>query len=440
MMEPTGLGWRLGALAAGLFMLTVGGAVAQWNAEHAIVGLTAIVQAPLYLAAAWLIIPRPEVSGRTSRALVSILLVGAAMRLVVIAAPPVSSDIYRYIWDGRVQAAGINPYRYVPADQTLLELRDDVIYPQINRADYAPTIYPPAAQIVFLAVTRVSESATAMKVAMTVFEGLAVWAVIQLLLERGLPPTRIALYVWHPLPVWEFAGSGHLDIIAIAFLLLAFVAVDRRWSVAAGFALSAGVLVKIFPLIAGPALYKRWDWRLPAAFIAGIAILYGPYLSAGPKMFGFLGGYVAEEGFTNGTGIFLWSLISAIAPVPQRASTFYLPVAAVILFAMAIGFLFRRPNTGGDLLASTTLIFALLCLISPHYPWYFAWLIPFLCFYPFVAGLYLTCAASYLHLSHWPPNLWEGGLIYGVTLVLLLAEFVYRYRREEALRDSTLAA
>lgn len=428
MIKKAGLGWQLWTLGAGLLALTAAGATAQWRYEPAIVALTAIIQAPLYAIASWLVIRRS--AGASRWALTSILLVGAAMRLFVIAAPPVSSDVYRYIWDGRVQAAGINPYLYVPGDDALRDLRDDLIYPWMNRVDYAPTIYPPAAQIIFFAVTRISESVTAMKAAMVAFEGIAVWAILQLLLSRGIPPTHILLYIWHPLPVWEFAASGHLDIIAITFLLLAFVAAERRGPIAAGFALSAGTLVKIFPVITGPALYKRWDWRFPAAFITGIAVLYLPYIGAGRKVSGFLSGYVAEEGFANGSGVFLWSLFSAILPMPVSASL-YLPIAAAILCAMALGFSFRRPNTGGDLLAATALIFTFLCLISPHYSWYFAWLIPFLCYYPFGAGIYLTCAASYLHLSNWPPNLWEGGLIYGVSFAVLIIEVVYRYRREE---------
>jgi hypothetical protein len=436
-IERTGLDWRLWTLGAGLLALTAGGAVAQWRYEPAIVGLTAIIQAPLYMAAGWLVIRRSGEVSNARWAFTSILLVGAVMRLFVIAAPPVSSDIYRYIWDGRVQAAGINPYRYVPADDALRYLRDDLIYPWIDRANYAPTIYPPAAQIVFFAVTRISESVTAMKAAMVVFEGIAVWAILQLLLRRELPRTHILLYIWHPLPVWEFAASGHLDIIAIAFLLLAFVAAERRSPIAAGFALSTGTLVKIFPVIAGPALYKRWDWRFPAAFIVGIAVLYLPYLGAGPKVFGFLGGYVTEEGFADGSGVFLWSLFSAIVPMPVSVSSLYLPIAAAILLTMAFGFFFRRPHAGGDLLAATTLIFTFLFLISPHYPWYFTWLIPFICFYPFFAGVYLTCAASFLHLFDWPPNLWEGGLIYGISIAVLLVEFVLRYRKKEVSRGRT---
>ena len=75
------------------------------------------------------------------------------MRLMVMLSPPfLSSDLYRYVWDGRVQAAGINPYLYIPADPALAGLRDTAIFPHINRADYAPTIYPPVAQAIFLAV------------------------------------------------------------------------------------------------------------------------------------------------------------------------------------------------------------------------------------------------------------------------------------------------
>src|SRR5262249_22607468 len=150
----------------------------------------------------------------------------------------------------------------VPADAALASLRDQAIYPYLNRADYAPTIYPPTAQIVFHLITRISEAPLAMKVAMLAFEALAVWTILPLLAARGLPRGRILLYAWHPLPLWEFARSGHVDIIAIAFLLLAFLAVERRSPVFAGIALGAGVLVKYFPIVAAPALYKRWDWRL----------------------------------------------------------------------------------------------------------------------------------------------------------------------------------
>src|SRR5262249_53911501 len=270
------------------------------------VGVILLVQSVPYAMAAWLIVKDRPDRADNGRTVLAILAVGVVMRLLLVPGWPVSTDIYRYVWDGRVQGAGINPYLHVPADTALAGLRDDAIYPYINRADYAPTIYPPTSQIVFYLVTRISDAPAVMKATMLAFEALAVWVILQLLAARGLPRTRVLLYAWHPLPLWEFARSGHVDIAAITLLLTAFLAMERRSPTLAGVAFAAGVLVKYFPIVAAPALYKRWDWRLPAAFVATLAVLYLPYLGAGAKVLGFLGSYASEEGIDRGAGVFLW--------------------------------------------------------------------------------------------------------------------------------------
>src|SRR5262245_7083561 len=298
----TGLDWPLLGLAACLLALTIAGSFWITSFDDGNAGYIPLLQAVPYVIAAWLIVRGPG-RANNGRALATILVVGLVMRLLLLPGTPVSTDVFRYVWDGRVQGAGINPYLHLPADTALSALRDADIDPYINRADYAPTIYPPTSQIVFYLITRVSNATIVMKAAMVAFEGLAAWAILQLLAARGLPRSRILLYAWHPLPLWEFARSGHIDIVAIALLLLAFLAVEKRRPILAGVALGAGVLVKYFPVVTGPALYKRWDWRLPAAFAATIAVLYLPYLGAGTKVFGFLGRYVSEEGFDKGSGI-----------------------------------------------------------------------------------------------------------------------------------------
>lgn len=439
MKQEAGVDVVLVLLALVLVSLSAAGAY-ELSDDHEMVTAIALVQTPVYALAAALVVLRPAaVILRPDRALVGILIVGFLMRLIVVAAPPASSDIYRYIWDGRVQAAGINPYRYLPADPALKDLRDDTIYPFINRGDYAPTIYPPMAQMVYVAVTRISETVTAMKLAMVAFEAVAVWAMLQLLRARGLPSANVLLYLWHPLPLWAFAGDGHIDAAAIAFLLLAFVAVDRRSPWLAGVALASGVLVKYFPVVAGPALYKRWDWRLPAAFIATATVLYLPYLGVGAKVFGFLGGYVAEEGLSGGSGIFLWQLLGSLVPLPTNAFTYYFPVAAVVMGGLAIALMLRTRTPQADLAAAMALGVTFVILVSPHYPWYFAWIIPFLCFYPVVGVVYLTCAATYLSLSDWPPSVPDGLVLYGTSFIMLAAECFVRCRKE-APRGSALAA
>ena len=439
MTRKTGLDWQLLTLAGVLLALTLVGALIVTQLDDERAGYVTLVQAPFFALAAFLVVTRPPQDQR--RALLTIIVIALAMRVLLLPGTPVSTDIFRYVWDGRVQAAGINPYLHIPAAEALQHLRDAAIYPEINRATYAPTIYPPMSQIVFFLVTRISESLVFMKIAMVGFEALVVWAILQLLAARGLPSTHVLLYAWHPLPLWEFARSGHIDAVAIAFLMLALVAADRRSPVLAGIALGAGALVKYFPVVAGPSLYQRWDWRLPVAFVATVAVLYLPYLGAGTKVFGFLGQYIAEERIDQGSGIFLWLLLGSVLPLPANALSYYLPAAALIMIALALALVLRERKPGADLWGAMMLAVTFLVLFSPHYAWYFAWLVPFLCFYPSAAVLYLTCAANWHYIGHWPAQLSDGLVLYGGFFVVLVVELWFRrYRRKEARHGDAVPA
>ena len=156
-----------------------------------------------------------------ARALWLILGVALLLRLFLLLLDPLlSTDIYRYVWDGKVQAAGINPYRYVPADAALASLRDAAIYPHINRADTAVTIYPPVAEMFFFLVTRFGENVATMKVALLACEGVTATMIVLLLRQLARPVTRIVAYAWHPLPLWEIANSGHVDALMVALMML----------------------------------------------------------------------------------------------------------------------------------------------------------------------------------------------------------------------------
>ena len=449
-MTQRSLCW-LAVLATALFAVHAMLATSLYNDdEHMAIFYGTTIEVALY-ALAVLVVLRDPISGTrapardptsdasTHRAVVLILAVAALLRAMLLFADPVSTDINRYVWDGRVQAAGINPYTYIPADPALKYLRDDAIYPEINRADYAPTIYPPLAQIVFFLVTRVSESLTAMKLAMVLFEGVAVWAILRLLGLRRMPPTRILLYAWHPLPIWEFAGSGHVDAIAVACVLLALLATELKRPVLAGIALGGATLVKFFPVVIGPALYRRWDWRLPAAGAATIALLYLPYIAAGKRIFGFLGGYSDEEGLSDGSGLYPWVLLRHLVPIPQPLFALYMPVAALVLAIAGLAVLFARrdgvanaPAGHGARIGGAFLIASVYTvLVSPHFAWYFAWLVPFLCFVPSWPVLYLTGSSTLLYIAGWPPSFAGGSIFYGPFLAFLAIDMVLRVLQKE---------
>ncbi|MFC6049013.1 hypothetical protein ACFPYM_14375, partial [Methylobacterium hispanicum] len=233
----TGLGLLLALLMLGALMLHVPGADTVGSPERAnvFVGILAL-GVGVYLLAVRLVL-RTVLPPCAFWIIVGIALV---MRAALLPALPfLSSDIYRYVWDGQVQAAGINPYRYLPVDPALAHLRDPAVFPWINRATYALTIYPPAAQAVFALVGMLTPTVFGMKLAMVGFEALALLCLLGLLSLARLPRERVLLYAWNPLALWSFACDGHVDAIAIGLLPVALLCRARAREGLAGAMLAA---------------------------------------------------------------------------------------------------------------------------------------------------------------------------------------------------------
>jgi len=392
----------LSALGALMLVLAGVGLLLQREDAHDGFIILALVQGTVYLLAVSL----TWRGGFSPRALAAVLAVGLLMRLGVLLAPPyLSDDLNRYVWDGRVEAAGINPYRYIPVDPHLAALRDDTIFPNVNRSTYAPTIYPPVAEYIFYIATRVSESLTWMKATMVAFELAAMALLLRLLALFRLPRERILVYAWHPLALWEFSGSGHVDAAVVTFVALALWARRREAAWLAGCALAAAALVKFFPAVLFPALYRRWDWKMPAAAAATVIAAYLPFLASGDSVFGFLPGYVIEEGLQDGSGFFLWNLLKSVAPpLGGLAAVPYLVLAAAALASLAISVVLRDKGTDRYVASAAMLAVAATVLASPHYPWYFAWIVPFLGFAPYLSVFYLTVASPLLYFVPGGPD------------------------------------
>lgn len=389
----------------------------------------AMCQSVIYLGAVWTIF-----RARSSRStLIIVILFAAFFRLSILFAPPyLSDDIYRYVWDGRTQAAGINPYRHIPADQALAPLRDESIYRKINRREYAHTIYPPGAQIIYFLATRVSESVTWMKTVMVGFEALAIWALVQLLASFNLPRQRVLVFAWHPLLVWEISGSGHVDAAAVAFVVLALLARHRQWDAATGAALAGATLIKLFPIILLPALYRRWGWKMPVAFGTIITIAYLPYLSVGLKgVLGFLPGYTQEEGLQTGTQFYLLSLARRALGEASVQNATYLICAILIFSLVAFWSVWKRERNDSSYTArALVMTVTFVVLLSPRYAWYFVWIVAFACLLPLPPLFYLTTACFVLYKLWHPAG--PGQLLLLNTIIYLpfaLLSLVLLFRR-----------
>jgi hypothetical protein len=332
--------------------------------------------------------------------LIVILGFALAMRLALVGAEPLmSTDIYRYIWDGRVQAAGINPYLYVPADPALAALRDTAIYPNINRAGYAVTAYLPVAEMFFFLVTRVSESLVAMRLAMVGCEAVIVAVLIALLRRLCRSQTAVVAYAWHPLAVFEIANNGHVEALMVALMMVGLWLLVCARHTAGAIAVAAAALVKPYAVFVLPAFWRPWDWRVPVAVIAVITVCYLPYLGAGKGVIGFLGGgYLSEEGVLSGAGIWLVAPLRLLIGQFDIFAKVYMALAAIMMLAFGLYVAFRGERTAqqtiGDVLLLATVS---LFLMSPNYPWYFLTLVPFLALNASAPIWALTLPAFFLY-------------------------------------------
>ncbi len=424
------MGWPAWSVPTlGVAMLTIEAAALAAQASDALhlnVGLI-LAQSAVHLVAVLLVLRGAPAS------LGMVLAMAVLFRLVpLFAAPFHSTDVYRYVWDGQVQGAGINPYLHVPNDPALSALRDGPVWPRINRADYAPTIYPPLAQAVFLAVTRVSATVTAMKLALVLFEGVTAWAVVRLLDADGLPRARLLVYAWSPLAIWEVAGAGHIDAAMAAFAALAVLASRRGRDGLAGAALGAAVLVKFLPLAIAPALWRRRDRRLPVCLAVALVAGYLPFLGAGWKVLGFLPGYAGEEGLRDGRGFWLARSIGGITGVTPSPIAFVLGTGC--LMGLLALFVTARRNQAAHAPESSLLLAGVgMVALSPSYPWYFVWLLPLLCVAPKPSLLWLTSAGALLYWDDIAAAPWLKDALYGGACLLAAGSAVagiVQHRRE----------
>ena len=415
--------------------------------DHPTIGLSGVSgwSVLCYAVAVWLVLTRPV--DRLTFPL--ILTVGILCRLVLLLpAPWLSSDVYRYAWDGVVQHAHISPYRYVPGDPALAFLRQPNrdLFDHINRRDYAHTIYPPGAQILFYVVTFLNPTVTFMKLTMVLFEGLTMYALVALLRQMGRPREQTLLYAWCPLLLWEIGSSGHLDSAAMAFISLALLARYRRQTIATGLFLGSAILIKLYPLVLFPALFRRGQYRMPAVIVAMTAIGYGCYASVGKRVLGFFGGYVQEEGMVSGARYFLFELARSIPGLHRMPTAVFLVFTALLFAALALWCwrtcsiprsranpvrVFQLPAEADFLVPALAIAFALMLLFSPHYPWYVAWLVPLLALVPtltvftYVCGLYFLCTTR-LAVSPDPSQPVLNEILYAAVAAAFLLELVLR--------------
>jgi alpha-1,6-mannosyltransferase len=311
---------------------------------------------------------------RFSRRVVVIGLVLAAVWHIAFLRVPsgADDDIHRYVWDGRLQRLGYNPYVVVPSDPAVKGLHTPETR-NLNNPDL-PSPYPAGAQLFFRAITAIRESTFAFKLAFVVCEFAIVFVLLDLLrCARQEQRAHLVLaFAWNPLLAIEVAGSGHIDIVGALMLLVSAAALVRRWRATAAVALGLAVAVKFLPLVLLPLYWKRVRIRDAALAAAVVALLYVPFLNRsffnhGRIPIGSLGTYVQNFRF-NGP---VFAALDHVA-APQLLAG----LAVLVGLATATWLRSRAPEWSPDQFA-WPMAASLLCA-PVVFPWYLLWLLPFL--------------------------------------------------------------
>src|SRR5262249_28486725 len=203
--------------------------------------------------------------------------VGGVWHVEFLRRPPgPDDDIHRYIWDGRLQRLGFNPYLVVPSDPRVSKLHTPETR-HLNNPDL-PSPYPPGAQVFFRAVTAIQESTFALKLAFVICDFGIALVLLDLLRVTGLGAHLVLAYAWNPLLAIEVAGSGHIDIVGVLLLVVSAAALVRRWRATAAVALGLAIAVKFLPVVLLPLYWKRVRIRDATLAVAVIVLLYVPFL------------------------------------------------------------------------------------------------------------------------------------------------------------------
>ncbi len=351
------------------------------------------------------------------------------------------NDVWRYLWEGHVIAAGVSPYRWTPLE---LAEGDESPEPAVREASQRvldgelwwdvfdnisfqglTTVYPPLAQLLF----RVSHalapgSVFVFKLLLSGIDLATCWLLVLLLRALGRRQETVFLYAWNPLAIKEISGSGHADGLMILLLVATVLLLVRGRPACAQVGLGLATLAKLGGVVLAPLVIRRspvrlW-WVLPLIVGLGLSL----FLSATDSMRSGLSTYARDWVFNSGP----WALVragfdSVGLARPGLAAHLVTKVALVALMLWA--FVRAREAQREGLVRWAFYLTAAVVILNPAVmPWYLLWALPFAVACGSRAWIVLTGLSllSYLYYIDQTEQAWWLWIEYGVFAVVAVWE------------------
>lgn len=221
--------------------------------------------------------------------------IGAAVMfrlLFLFSEPALSDDYFRFIWDGRLLAAGQNPYLHLPrffisGDAPPLAGITTELYQQLNSPSYY-SIYPPVTQAIFWLSAKLFPdnqlgSVLVMRLVLLLAEVGSMLLLLRLLRKMALPDKHVLLYALNPLVILELTGNLHFEALMVLFLLLSLHQLYYQRYVFSGIAFGLAIGTKLLPLMFLPFVLRKLGLRkffvFGGAVLATVAVVFLPLLS-----------------------------------------------------------------------------------------------------------------------------------------------------------------
>jgi len=366
---------------------------------------------------------------------VSVLLIFFLIKILFISTEPTGSDdYYRYLWDGKIQSNGINPYLYAPDDQTLNPFHSELLpekvsYPQIR------TIYFPVSQFLFTLAYRISgENAIGLKIILLLAELLILISFYYLFKRFSIDLKYILFYAVLPLVLFQFFIDAHVDLVGVALMLASITLYFYDKKIFSYLLLGLSISVKPTGLLLIPFLFQneqKFIEKIKSVFIPIIVfiITFLPYVfTATPldTLINFTAKWTFNGMIYDILNIFLSNNLS-------------IRLLCGILFLLVFIFLFTSKI---DFLKKVYLSLFLLMIFSPVvHPWYLIWFAVLLPVIRSYSGFYFVAAISLTSITvvtFQTVGVWqENTLVLFIEYLPLTLIFFYEVFKERFWSNAT---
>jgi len=365
----------------------------------------------------------------SKKLLIWVIGVGVALRAVTFFSTPIlEDDYYRYLWDGGVTAARMNPFSYAPADAVnsserlpaqlhALAGESGTVAHRVNHPRIR-TIYPPVAQCMF-AVAHLIEpwSLTAWRLILLVFDMATIILLGTLLRRLKLPLTWLLVYLWNPLVVKEIYNSAHMDALVLPFVLAVILFSIRGRYYPALLVLALAIGTKLWPVILLPVILREFRpgvrKTLAGIMVLGclVAVIFLPVaFSRLDNNSGFVAYSKSWEMNDALFMLFLWGvqfICKWLGQAAEHAQALTRAFVAFVLVAISLWASRRPARDAHEFCGKCMLVVGALFLLSPtQFPWYCLWLLPLLALRPRPSLMLLTVLLPVYYLRFF--HVWYG--------------------------------